>query len=76
MIKAILQRKASKRPIVLLGLSQGNINRLTNGEPILVHGQEVGLDADITIVWGATEQAIMDEITAAAGPAEVEIRVL
>lgn len=57
MIKAKLSNGA-----LLLGLSRGNIRRLTQGEPIIFDGRPFGLPADVIIMFGETEDAITAEI--------------
>lgn len=44
------------------GLSEENINRLKNGQPILVRGVEIGITNDILIFYGKTEEVIMKDL--------------
>lgn len=52
------------RPVLILGLSDENVRRLTGDQPVLIRGHELrsmGLpDIDIAIVHGETEEAILD----------------
>lgn len=56
MIKA--KADAGDRTLWLFGLSRGNINRLMAGQPILIRGNDLGLEkpVDITIIFGETEE--------------------
>lgn len=55
-----------QQQLLLLGLSQGNIDRLREGKPIHVtrksHGEGIPPGWAIAIVYGETEQAIVDEM--------------
>lgn len=63
MIRAKMQGK--EREIVFLGLSFENLNRLREGQPIMVRGKELGLDVDITIHADKDEKTILDSLRAA-----------
>lgn len=54
------------RPLIFIGLSEENVHRLRKGMPILRDLlPAIGVDAMITIVVGATEEAIAAQIQAA-----------
>lgn len=53
------------RQTVFLGLAFENLNRIREGEPVLVRGAEIGLDVDIVIGAGRDEEAIMADLRAA-----------
>jgi len=61
MIKATMQTNEGK-DILLLGLSAENINRLKEGKPIHIAGDELGLDNDVLLVYGETEAHIYKEL--------------
>jgi len=61
MIKATMQTNEGKN-IVLLGLSEENVKRLKENKPIHVNGNELGLDHDVIIMYGQTEQHLYDEL--------------
>ena len=57
--------KARGGNLVLLGLSRMNVDRMVAGLPVLFDGADVGLDGiRITIVYGETERAIIDQLDA------------
>jgi len=67
---------AGKRPggqtikVVVLGLSRVNVERLQAGQPIIVRGDEIGLDeADIVLFAGETEASMAREMEELVGPA-------
>lgn len=72
MIKAVVERHGMK-PLVILGLSRRNVDLLTIGQPIHVHGDELGVNADIVIHFGETEDAMRGELFAALGRPGVDI---
>jgi hypothetical protein len=47
---------------MLLGLSKMNIERLMEGKPIKFEGKDVGHPGDIIIMYGETEEKIVEEI--------------
>lgn len=49
--------------LVVLGLSDINIQRLTNDKPVFVRGEELKIEHDIVIVHGRTEQDIVKSLT-------------
>jgi len=61
MIKATMKGK-DDRNILLLGLSQENVNRLKEGKPIHINGDELGLDNDVVLIYGETEAHIYKEL--------------
>lgn len=52
------------RPLVLLGLTPQNLQRLQEGEPILVDAAELGLDGRICITFGPSERRIAEALRA------------
>jgi len=52
--------------VLILGLSRQNVEKLTQGKPMLVrreiHGAGVPPGWEIAIVFGETEQALVDEL--------------
>lgn len=74
MIKAVAQGPDG-RPLLILGLSRKNTERLLEGRPIPVELRDLfGIDAVVLIVAGETEDAIVDELRAHASP-EIEMTV-
>lgn len=72
MIKAVIDRDG-KPPLVILGLSRRNVELLTIGKPIKVDGAELGLNANIVIQFGETEEDMRAELFGVLGPARVDI---
>jgi hypothetical protein len=55
--------KAKKGSLILLGLSDTNIERLKKGQPIKFNLQELGLgDYDVLIFYGKDEQSMQQEL--------------
>lgn len=44
-------------PLLGLGLSTGNLQKLANGHPIKINADELATGHDIIIFWGPTETA-------------------
>lgn len=61
MIKFKFARKDGK-PCLGFGLSAENVKRLKEGQPIVVDCFEMGVDVEIMIFYGETEQAIYDDL--------------
>lgn len=65
------------RSVLFIGLSEANVSRLQDGQPIHIsratHGMAVPEHLTILIAVGETEQAIADELTrlGAIGPTTV-----
>jgi hypothetical protein len=55
---------ASGRRIIMLGLSRMNCDRLLEGKPIHICGEEIGTSTDIMIFAGETEEAMQEELRA------------
>ena len=55
------------QPVLGLGLSRGNLNRLLEGKPIVLKPADVGLDwtGEIVIFAGQTEQAMIHMLSRA-----------
>jgi hypothetical protein len=52
--------------LITLGLSEGNLENLRENKPILVDLGLLGVPGvQVMIMWGETEQAMMDELKAA-----------
>lgn len=69
MIKMSGMSKDGNRKVVLLGLSEGNLMRLREKKPIVIHGEEIGWPGqDIIICWGKTEDALTKELAHLIGP--------
>ncbi len=63
MVRFVMGDADGKNRVVVLGLSDGNLELLRRGMPIVVKGAELGLgEFDVCIVWGPTEQKIVDDL--------------
>jgi hypothetical protein len=57
------------RRLIGFGISAGNVARLTQGDPILIKLDEMGLwPADVLIFYGETEQALANAMKDRIGP--------
>jgi len=61
MIKASLKTDKG-RPVVLLGLSERNLELLRKGKPILVDLLPFGMDGQVILTYGKTEDDITREL--------------
>lgn len=50
------------RPVILLGLERGNIERLQDGQPIRIDATELGFAGEILIVYGETADQLAAQI--------------
>lgn len=67
MLKATAE--GDEGPVVMLGLSRGNVERLISNEPIVVAaGGDLGLNKRIVIFYGESEQKMLNAIRPAIGP--------
>lgn len=61
MIKAVATDKDGVK-LFVFGLSDGNIERLREGKPILVELAPLGGEGRVAIFWGETEEAMAADI--------------
>ena len=61
MIKAV-GTTPEGHPMILLGLSAKNIEKLKEGKPILVELSELGLKGKVAIVYGETEDLLARDL--------------
>lgn len=71
MIKLMGTNPKTGRKLFSMGISNGNIRKLKEGKPIVVFGPEVGLDHDIMIFWGETEEKMVEMLKPFIGPETV-----
>jgi hypothetical protein len=67
MLIATTQSKEGHK-VLILGLSQRNIELLQQGRPIHKDGSEAGLDSDVLILYGKTDEDLVRELTPLIGP--------
>lgn len=73
MIKMMATGKDGRK-IVLLGITDGNIQRLREGKPIHIHGEEMGLGPmEIWIITGKDEATLTEQLAPLIGP-ETRVR--
>ena len=60
MIKGI--GKKDNSTVLFFGLSEGNIELLKQGKPIIVDLAEMGADGKVIIMYGKTEADIMSDL--------------
>lgn len=62
------------RPLYGLGLTEENVKRLVAGNPIHIHGEQMGFGAqDLMIFFGKDEEAIKKDLSEFIGT-ETEVR--
>jgi hypothetical protein len=62
MLKAVMT-KGDGTKLILLGLEEQNIQRLKEGQPIHVEGEDIGFPGiQIGIMYGETQQHMIDEL--------------
>lgn len=50
------------REVLVLGLSEMNLQKLREGKPIHIFGAETGIPVDIVIFWGETEDKLAETV--------------
>ena len=67
MIRATIT-SAAGRPVILLGLEEGNVTRLREGKPIHIHADELGFAGEILIILGKDAEALRETLAPMIGP--------
>ena len=62
MIRATGTNEKTGQTMLVLGLSEGNLNQLRKGNAIHIFGQEMNLPIDIVIFWGETEDKLAEQM--------------
>jgi len=73
MIKAL--GKKGNSPVLFFGLSEGNIDLLKQGKPIIVDLAEMGSDGTVIITYGKTEIDIMQDLQKAGIETSIGIKI-
>lgn len=70
-------RRNDGAPLIILGLSENNLEQLRKGRPIPIQFGEIGVpgDGEIVIMWGQTEKAIMQEIQTVLGAPLLDLAI-
>lgn len=55
-------KSEGKQPLIGLGLSEGNLKKLREGKPIFIMREELGIDFNLLIFWGKTEEEIQRKL--------------
>jgi hypothetical protein len=71
MIKMSAMNPKTNREMLVIGLSEGNLMRLREGKPIVIHAEEWGQKFDLMVFWGETEQAMVKMVKPFLGPETV-----
>lgn len=64
--------KPDGREFILLGLERRNIERLIEGDPILVKGEQLGVTIDVLIFFGETKEAMIASLEAGGATLPME----
>jgi hypothetical protein len=62
---------AKGRPVIILGLSEANIDRLREGKPIHLHADDMGFVGEIVIFVGKDEATMARQMQPFIGPGTV-----
>jgi hypothetical protein len=54
--------------VIVLGLEEGNVERLRKGQPIHIHADELGFAGEIVIVLGENTDALLEQFSEWIGP--------
>ena len=57
MIRATMQSTSGRR-VILLGLEEGNVDRLRAGKPMHIHCDDMGFAGEIVIILGKDVEAL------------------
>lgn len=68
MIKLMGINPKNGRKMLSMGLSNGNIRKLKEGKPIVIFGPEVGIEVDLMIFWGETDEKLVEMVKPFIGP--------
>lgn len=66
-------RSSSGKPLIILGLEEGNVTRLRAGQPIHFYAGELGFDGEIVIMLGKDAESIARQLEPARSPDAVII---
>lgn len=69
MIRASAYNETSKRRVIILGLEEGNVDRLRDGKPIHIHADELGFAGEIIIILGKDADHLYATLKPLLGPA-------
>lgn len=72
MIRASVKSEAG-RTMILLGLEEGNVDRLRKGMPIHIHADELGFAGEIVIILGKDVTDLTEQLAPLIGP-ETSVR--
>ena len=62
MLKGLLKTAEGKADLVFLGITARNVDRLKESKPILIHGNEIGLEFDVCIAYEETEALLAEKV--------------
>ena len=73
MIRAAAQDRRTGRRVIILGLEEGNVDRLRAGKPIHIHADELGFKGEIVVILGKDADALHAAMAPMIGP-ETDVR--
>jgi len=56
------------RPMIILGLEEGNVTRLRSGDPIHIHADHLGFKGEIIIILGKDAAELQKALSPCIGP--------
>lgn len=59
-------KTAEGRPLLVIGLSRGNVERLLDNQPIRFAADPLGVECEVLILGGETEADIVEDLRALA----------
>jgi hypothetical protein len=62
LIRATITSPSTGKRTLLLGVDRENMNRLTDGKPIFVKGEPLGVNCDVVIVFGESLDQVVEDM--------------
>lgn len=68
MIRCGAKNRETGRGVIVLGLEEGNVERLRAGNPIHIHADDLGFTGEIIIILGKDADALAEILKPMIGP--------
>ena len=68
MVRCTARNPDTGRLLILLGLEEGNVDRLRNGKPIHIHADDLGFAGEIVIILGKDADHLAEQLAPMIGP--------
>lgn len=68
MVRCAARNPATGRLTLVLGLEEGNVERLRAGKPIHIHADDLGFVGEIVILLGKDSNALSEMLSPLIGP--------